>query len=261
MNRTLAAVVVVAMVLFAGCAIAQDAATGTPAPPSATPVPTISAIVASDSPSQPAPTASAPAALPIGQLVAGTTYSIPFDGSHLLATVPGDGWFTIDDWFLGKDDLGDTGPVADGFYDMTLLPYPVANVYPDPCRWQGNPLHPPVGPTVDDLAAALVEQAGAAAIAPTDVTVGGYTGKKVELSIPDDVDTGKCDEGDYGRWVPAADPSWYGPFTYGKGQHDTVYIIDVEGTRWVIDTNYLPGTTEANLAELEQLVASIRFEP
>jgi hypothetical protein len=40
-----------------------------------------------------------------------------------------------------------------------------------------------------------------------------------------------------------------------------VYIIDVQGTRWVIDTNYLPGTSKANLAELEQLVASIRFEP
>lgn len=40
-----------------------------------------------------------------------------------------------------------------------------------------------------------------------------------------------------------------------------MYIVDVDGTRQVIDTMYLPGTSEANLAELEQILASIRFEP
>ena len=59
---------------------------------------------------------------------------------------------------------------------------------------------------------------------------------------------------------PVADPEHYGPFTYGKGQHDTVYIIDVDGTRWVIATNYLPGTSAASIAELEQLATSIGFE-
>ena len=70
-----------------------------------------------------------------------------------------------------------------------------------------------MGPTVDDLAAALVEQAGPDGIAPTDITDGGYSGKKVEVSIPDDVDHTKCDEGDFGRWQPTADPEHYGPFT------------------------------------------------
>jgi hypothetical protein len=209
----------------------------------------------------PSPTAAAsgspsPAALPAGaDLEAGTTYAIEEVGSHrLLLTVPAPGWFTIDTWFLGKDVVGDD------FYDITLIPYDVGNVYRDPCDWQGHPLDPPVGPTVDDLAAALVAQDGPGAPAPTDVTVGGYAGKKVELSIPESVDTHACDSGDYGRWSPAANPSWYGPFTYGRGQHDTVYILDVDGTRQVIDTNYQPGTSEADLAELEQLMASIRFE-
>jgi hypothetical protein len=220
----------------------------------------LEAIVASITIEPPATSPSSVRPLPIGDLLAGTTYAIPFEDSHMIVTVPAAGWFTIDTWFLGKDTLGDAGPVADGFYDLALLPYPVANVYGDPCHWKGSALTPPVGPTVDDLAAALAEQAGAAAIAPTDVTLGGHAGKKVELTIPDDVDTSTCDEGDYGRWVPAEDPSWYGPFTYGKGQRDTVYIIDVDGTRRVIDKAYLPGTTEADLAELDQLVASIRFE-
>lgn len=41
-------------------------------------------------------------------------------------------------------------------------------------------------------------------------------------------------------------------WTYGNGQHETVYIVD---------TMFLPGTSAANLAELDQILASIRFEP
>ena len=39
-----------------------------------------------------------------------------------------------------------------------------------------------------------------------------------------------------------------------------VYILDVGGMRAVIDTLYTPGTSEADLAEAEQLIASMRFE-
>ena len=41
-----------------------------------------------------------------------------------------------------------------------------------------------------------------------------------------------------------------------------MYIIDVDGTRQVIDAMYAPGTTSAaDRAEQEQIIASIRFEP
>jgi hypothetical protein len=69
-----------------------------------------------------------------------------------------------------------------------------------------------------------------------------------------------CDLGNYQRWYEDDDPNSYGPFGFPETQGDTVYIIDVEGTRWVIDTHYRPGVSEADLAGLEQLVASIRFE-
>ena len=46
-----------------------------------------------------------------------------------------------------------------------------------------------------------------------------------------------------------------------NGQQNIVTIIDVDGARTLIDTVYLPDTTEADLAEAEQLVASMRFEP
>jgi hypothetical protein len=96
------------------------------------------------------------------------------------------------------------------------------------------------------------------------VTVGGFPGKKVELSIPQDIDVTKCDsDGDFaifGRWLAAGQSYGAAPRTYGNGQHNTVYIIDVDGTRQVIDTMYLPGTSTADRAEIDQIVASIRFE-
>jgi hypothetical protein len=61
--------------------------------------------------------------------------------------------------------------------------------------------------------------------------------------------------------IGTSNPQTGGPWTYGNGQRNTVYIVDVDGTRQVIDTMYLPGTTAANLAEREQILASIPFEP
>jgi hypothetical protein len=137
-------------------------------------------------------------------------------------------------------------------------------VYTGGCHWRGTERIPTVGPTVDDLATALQALAGPGASPPTAVTVGGYSGKKVELSIPEDLDVTTCDsDGDYpifGRFVTDAGYG-AGPYTHGKGQHNTIFIVDVDGTRQVIDAMYLPGTSAADRAEQDQIVASIRFEP
>lgn len=216
----------------------------------------------SPSPASPGPSPTpSPIAFPVGDLEAGTTYAIDMgDHGRLLLTVPGTGWFTFDTWFLGKDVMESSDSVAG--YDIRLLPYFVTNINADPCQWVNSALEPPVGPTVDDLATALVAQPKQNASAVSDVTLGGYAGKKVELSIPDELGApGACDGGNYQRWYEDDDPSSYGPFTWGSSQRDTVYIIDVEGTRWVIDTHYRLGVPDSDLAELDQLVGSIRFEP
>ena len=149
-------------------------------------------------------------------------------------------------------------------FDLYFSPHLVGNVYTGGCHWLGTALTPPVGPTVDDLATALSAQAGPGAAPPVAVTVDGHPGKKVELSIPQDLDVTTCDsDGDFtvfGRWLGTGQSFGAAPWTYGNGQHNTVYIIDVDGDRQVIDTMYLPGTTAADLAELDQIVASIRFE-
>jgi len=208
----------------------------------------------------PSPTPS-PIAMPEeGDLEAGTTYAIPSDHGRLIVTVPGTGWFTLQPWHMGKDVMESFDSVAG--YDIRLLgPYFVSNINADPCRWANSALEPPVGPTVDDLATALMAQPEQHASSVSDVTLGGYAGKKVELSVPDELGApGPCDGGNYQRWYDNDDPYSYGPFTWGSSQRDTVYIIDVEGTRWVIDTHYRIGVPDSDLAELDQLVASIRFE-
>jgi len=212
----------------------------------------------------PVPTPSpSPVAVPLGNLAAGTTYfwddPCCVGAERISFTMSGTGWFTFDPIFLGK---GTRNP---DHFDVYISPHLVANVYTGGCHWLGTALVPPVGPTVDDLATALLAQAGPGASPPIAVTVGGHPGKKVELSIPQGVDVTKCDsDGNFaifGRWLAAGQRYGAAPWTYGNGQHNTVYIIDVDGTRQVIDSMFLPGTSTADRAEIDQIVASIRFEP
>ena len=207
----------------------------------------------------PSPTASA-LTLPAASLVSGTSYRINYEmtvGSHPMTfTVPGDGWFSIDPaGILGKDVL----PSAGNVYDIAFSVWIVGNVYADACQWQGAEISPRVGPTIEDLATALAAQAGRSGSSPADVTVGGYDGKLVELSLPPDLDLAACDDGDLHTWIPA-DGNGYGGYVYGTGQRNSVYILDVAGDRIVLDTMYLPGTSASDLAELAQLLESIRFE-
>jgi hypothetical protein len=198
-----------------------------------------------------------------GSFVPGTTYVID-DGccvssGRMTFTVPATGWSAFDPVFVGKNVAG-----GGDVFDLYFSPHLVANVYTGGCHWLGTALSPPVGPTVDDLASALFAQAGAGAPPPIAVTVGGHPGKKVELSIPQDLDVTTCDsDGDFalfGRWLTAGQTYGAAPWTYGNGQHNTVYILDVDGRRQVIDTMYLPGASASDRAELDQIVASITFE-
>jgi hypothetical protein len=141
-----------------------------------------------------------------------------------------------------------------------LSTWSVGNLKADPCHWQAGALDPRVGPTVGDLAAALIEQVGPTVATSTDVTLGGYPGKKIEYSAPADFDHTSCDEGVYSRWEPAGSTDW-GGWVEAGGQRNAVYIVDVDGQRLVVDTMSLPSASTTDLAEFEQMIVSIRFEP
>ena len=84
----------------------------------------------------------------------------------------------------------------------------VTNLVTDGCL-DHTPLDPPVGPTVDDLATALSQLAPFEVTAPpTDVTLFGYPGKHLELTVPDLPVTGAencqfadCLDGELHSWI------------------------------------------------------------
>ena len=133
----------------------------------------------------------------------------------------------------------------------------VTNVVTHACtnHTQSSPI---VGPTVDDLATALANQVGRDGTAPKAVTLGGYPGKMVELSVPDDFDITTCDNEEFRMWRGLGSA---GGYNYGPGQHDTIYILDVNGDRLVIQTTSLPRASDQDLAELQGIVDSIRIDP
>lgn len=172
----------------------------------------------------------------------------------MTVTVP-DGWPTISGFlYTGRGTTFDDTTA-------TLSHWTVHNVYPDPCHWTDSLPDPPVGPTVDDLANALAAQVGRDGTAPVDVTIDGYHGKWVMLSVAPDFNQEQCDNGDFKTWSSGNFPGDNGGFLYGPGQRDSVYIVDVDGERVVIHTTYLPGTPEADRAELSAIIESIQLAP
>ena len=173
----------------------------------------------------------------------------------------------------------------------------MTNVVADGCsRGDHTPIDPPVGPTVDDLATALSELPPFEVTAPpTDVTLLGYRGKHVELTVPSDQpmfgiaapaagrqwarDDGVDPDGnilyDFGGHGFFADcwdgelHSWFAP-NYGDrsfsgyhwpGQTEEFWILDVEGTRLVLVKYDSPGSPAQDIAERDAIFDTIRIEP
>jgi hypothetical protein len=165
-------------------------------------------------------------------------------------TVPA-GWTSRgSDYYLSKhsDEPGELG----------LSSHLVTHVYADACNSAGTLTE--VGPTVDDLVRALVDQRGTESSTPVEVPLGGYAAKRIDLSIPAELDTDTCRfPGVVQIW---ADPDETNLFTApAAGGRSSVYVVDVDGSRVVITAGYSPEASAADIAELDEIVASIRFGP
>ena len=196
----------------------------------------------------PSPTPT-PSPLSDGPLAPGTYGLTTADDPSAEITLPEGSTITVPDgWEGAGGSRVNKGEATVGFW---YWEGDLGTVYQDPCQWQGSEIEPPVGPTVDDLANALASQADRGDAVPVDVTVGGYDGKMIELSVPTDIDFADCDGGEF--------RSWSGRYHQGPGQVDLVYILDLDGQRTVIDAAYMPGTSEEVLAELQAIIDSIEL--
>jgi hypothetical protein len=175
--------------------------------------------------------------------------------ARITVTVPA-GWSGFQGWSFLK--YGIDPPMGMG------LGFKLAdNVYTDSCRWQGSLLDPPVGPTVDDLVAALSLQPDRKPSKPVAITVDGYQGMAIDFTVPLDADFTTCDEHEYRSYTTS---NWDGTdhgirFHQGPGQTDRTWIVDVDGHRLVINGAFFAGTSAADRAELDAMMATIRIDP
>jgi hypothetical protein len=180
-----------------------------------------------------------------------TSLQVTFD-------VPAEGWA---DW-IGAAKFSDAGWVSVSIST-------VSNLVSHGCR-DHSWADPPVGPSVEDLATSLANLAPfRVTSAPEDVSVHGYPGMHLELTVPDlpvsdDGSFTGCDESNLKSWVAAIDAGEAGDAFYGytgPGYTEELWILDVEGTRLMIAAGRSPGSPSEDIEELRAIVDSIRIEP
>ena len=231
--------------------------TPTPAPTQAATAAATTATAAASTPAQAASPALPPGVVP---LVPGPhTAQVMGTGSYpgFTVDVP-EGWYDFAGYFILK--YPDTPhPV------LGLSVWDVGQVFRDPCHWQGTGFDP--GPGVNALVTALVAQPMRDATKPTDVTLAGYHGRYLELSVPDDIRMSKpgefdacdLDSGGYRDFQ-----GWLGNGMGNRheqvpGQIDRLWVLDVQGKRLMVDATYSPDTSQADRDELTHVVESLRF--
>ena len=190
-----------------------------------------------------------------GSLDPGTYYipEGPLSPGRFTFTVPA-GWATAEG-FVTKDLDPSTSVDA---RDVVLVTWFVSHVYADSCSWRGTSTD--VGTTVDDLASALLAQQGRVASAPTDVVLGGFPARRIELTVPADLDVATCDGG-FMRFWPLQGGNENGGFCCSAaGSTDVVYAVDVDGNTFAVVARYTATSTAQDRAELDAIVESIRID-
>jgi len=164
------------------------------------------------------------------------------------------GWSRFGNVVLGPDHTG-------------LGFWLVDRVSLDPCRWQ-----PPgsidldgedAGESVEDLVTALSDLPGDATT-PVDVTMAGFHGKLMQVTVPRDVpltrvDFSKCDQSDrdtyYASWLMNGGARNH----QGQSQIDRLWILDIDHQRLLVNAAFFPYSSPQARQELRRIVNSIRI--
>jgi hypothetical protein len=169
---------------------------------------------------------------------------------QVTAAVP-ENWSAVGNWAV-------RGPRGEGSPDgMGLRFYTVGNLLNNPGSYADGLQDPPVGPTVEDLIQAIVEQEEWTSSSPTELTIGGFAAQHVRITIPDGAEFDPRDDG--GAFYLFQDEGAGQIWGLEVGQMFDVYVVDVNGERLVLDAFHYPGTSAAHLAALEAVVDSIQI--
>lgn len=226
---SVAAIVLVAVIGFG--IVSGGGTSGPGAAPSPTPSPT------------PAPSPLTEGAIEPGR------YFTDVGGYRFTFTVPESGWTFIADFVAVTQ--GEDSEVAVFWPSWTAEE--MSSLYRRACESSGTEFA--TGSSVDDLANALASLEDFESTAPTDVTVSGYDGKRVALTVPMDVDVNSpaCYRDNYNL----SEDRWY----QAPGQTDDMWILDLDGDRQTVVVSNTPGTPTKVNAQLEAMMESLEIEP
>jgi hypothetical protein len=157
-----------------------------------------------------------------------------------FVTVPS-GYVESSTWFVVSDDG-----------DEYLGLWTAAEADRDACRHGEQDVYDP-GPSVDDLARALVATRSIRASEPVPVTLAGYQGQYVELASPRHMS--RCRDPEAGLWTSGDG----GRGIYNDGQVDLVWILNADGQRIVVNAAYSAGSTASDIHTLTAMVESLEF--
>ena len=250
------AAAVVVMVALIGCS---------PAPGGSGPSATAEPSDGTSPSAAPSITAGTPAPGPVTDLLTGERYLFgPIADVTIVATGP-NGWVGYPSWAMdGPEPLRADAPNGIGISFFTAN-----GAYGDPCHWDvlgtgdaGQPGDPAVGPTVDDLVAALRAKTFYTSSAPTPVTIDGYAGQELEIQLPQEPDYATCDKDDpddAGGHVFVCS----GPGLYAQGQANRwhLYILDVDGTRLILVIMSYAGTPQSDLETAQNVIDTLDIIP
>lgn len=171
---------------------------------------------------------------------------------RVLYTIPAEGWRSWTGTF--KEGAGPDG--EEERVGVSIVT--VTNLVVDGCT--DHSLNDPrVGPTVDDLATALTDFPPFVVTAPpTDVTIDGYSGTRLELSVPE-MDFADCVNGELIGWdAPILSYPFHG---YLPRLIEEYSILDIEGIRLAIIAAWTPNAEPEDVAEMRAVLDSIQIEP
>jgi hypothetical protein len=178
---------------------------------------------------------------------------------RVVYEVPAEGW---SQW-IGAVKFADVGHAGVSITTVT-------NLVRQGCR-DHSLADPPVGPSVDDLATALADLAPFRVTSPPkDVTIYSYSGKYLELTVPDLPVEGQGDNRHFTECMEGTLQSWIAPEALGgafygynaePGRTEEFWILDIEGTRLMIEANWSPDSPRKDVAEMRAILDSIRMEP
>jgi hypothetical protein len=172
---------------------------------------------------------------------------------RVLYTIPADGWRAWIGTF--KPEEGALLGLEERRVGISIVT--VTNLVVDGCT-DHRLTDPPVGPSVDDLATALADLGPFVVTSPPrDVTIYGYSGKYLELSLPE-MQFSECVGGEVISWD--ADVLSYPFHGYLPRMIEEFWILDVEGSRLVIVASRVADSAPEDIEEMRAILDSIQIE-